>query len=205
MKKIYVLLISALCALTFCACNSGKAHSEEEFSELELVQWGEGNRHIYYNLEEMENDSEIIVIGSFIGDAEQEEAYIYDSHFEKDVLSFVISKNNIEVLNVIKGNVEIGSSVTITQMYGVVDNQLVTDSKLTPMLSGDTWIFFLTENTGSRKGTYRCTGDNDGRYPVKNFSYGKNALTDNEDLGVYNKEDFREDIYNEILEKYDLS
>lgn len=52
---------------------------------------------------------------------------------------------------------------------------------------------------------YFCTGDSDGRYPVKDFAYKRIALTENEDLGVFDEKDFKDEIYNEILEKYDLS
>lgn len=205
MKKCILdfLLISYI--LTSAACTGAPSGNTEEFSDLELAEWGESNRMVFGDLEQLEKHSDIIVVGTFNKDSEQEEIYQYDGHFEKDVLATVISTNSIEVSKVIKGDVNVGDTVPITQDYGVIDNQLVTTSELTPMLKGDTWIFFLSENTSEiRAGKYSCTGDNDGRYPLKNFSYRRIALTDNEDLGVYNKEDFREDIYSEILEKYDF-
>lgn len=205
MKKIISVLLAgilcSLCTLTLASCNESNSEHSEEFSGLEFQKFDEGNRIIYKNLENLENDSDLIVVGTFIGDAKQEEVYTYESHFEKEILSFVVSQNNIEISKVIKGDVSVGDEIVLKQLYGVIDDQFMTDSNLTPMLKEDTWLFFLSKNND---GAYYCTGDNDGRYPLKNFSYRRIALTDNEDLGVYNKEDFREDIYSEILEKYDF-
>lgn len=206
MKKIFsVFLIGVLCSLTFASCSGDYSKDTCDFSELEFSDWGETNRLFYTNLDDLEKDSEIIVIGTFTDDTKQEEIYQYNSHFQKDILATIISTNSIEVLNVIKGDVKAGDTIPVTQDYGISDNQFIAISRLTPMLKGDTWLFFLSENKSEiRKGKYSCTGDNDGRYPLENFSYRKTALTDNENLGVYNKEDFREDIYKDILEKYDL-
>lgn len=206
MKKIFLcFMFCSICALLFVSCSSDNVvQISEDFSEFEFTDWGEYNRLIYTNLEHLEKDSEIIVVGTFIAETEQEEIYQHNAHFGKDVLSTVISSNSIEVSKVIKGDVAVGDVVPITQDYGIVENQFLAISRLTPMLKGDSWIFFLSENKNLAVGKYSCTGDNDGRYPLKNFSYRRIALTDNEDLGVYDKEDFREDIYSEILEKYDF-
>lgn len=203
-KSISVFLIGIFCALTLSSCGNVSSVNNEEFSGLEFVDFGETNRLLFENLEYLEEYSEIIVVGTFIGDTEQEEIYQYDSHFGKDVLATVVSKNYIKVSKVIKGNVDIGDTVAITQRYGVVDDQFIAISRLTPMLKDDAWIFFLSENNEVGAGAYHCTGDNDGRYPLENFDYKKIALTDNENLGVFNKEDFREEIYKEILKKYDI-
>ncbi len=203
MKKIFfILLTGLLCTAILTSC-SGETitNAEEEFSGLELVEWGEGNSLSYFDLEDIEKDSDIIAIGKFTGDAVREEVYQYDDHFQKDILTFVKSKNAVEILKVFSGGIKVGDDVTVTQYYGAYETELVTDSKLTPMLKDDTWLFFLTQKDD---GTYYCTGDNAGRYPLKNANYRKIALTDNEDFGVYHKEDFREDIYTEILDKYDF-
>ena len=166
MKKYFLPILSIMYILTFTACTGKSLDNTEEFSDLELAEWGELNQMVYNDLEHLEKDSDIIVVGTFKEDSEQKEVFQYDSHFEKEVLSTVISTNYIEVSKVIKGSVNVGDAIPVTQDYGIVDNQLVTTSRLTPMLKGDTWIFFLSENTSElRAGKFRCTGDNDGRYP----------------------------------------
>ncbi|MBD5103544.1 MAG: hypothetical protein HDT47_01620 [Ruminococcaceae bacterium] len=197
-KFIVFLILSILILFTSC----GTAENTEEFSDLRLVKWGEGNRLEFFDLESLERCSEIVVVGTFIDDATQNVKYKYDDFFGKEILFTVKSLNTIEVTKAFKGDVDVGDTLQVAQEYAIVEDRLVTDSSLTPMMKGDTWLFFL--NKGNRDFCF-CTSDSDGRYPVKDFTYTRIALTENEDLGVYDKEDFKEEIYNEILEKYDLS
>lgn len=201
MKKVVSIILVAVISLMFSACSTASTDNND-FSGVELVEWGEVNRLKYFDLETIEKSSDVIVIGTFTDDARQEEKYLYDDHFYKDILIDVKSFNTIEVSQVLQGDVQVGDTLTVAQEYGVVDNRLLTYSELTPMMKGDTWIFFLYNNQQS--GIYYCSGDSDGRYPVKNCEYARIALTDNEDLGVYDKKSFNEDIYNELLEKYDF-
>lgn len=203
-KNIFILLIETMCVFLLASCSNADTANKELFSGYEFKKLDEGNRPVYNSLDELENECDIIVVGTFTGDARQDEVYTYEESFGKDVLSFIISQNDIEVSKVIKGNVKVGDKISVIQLYGTVDTKFMTNSNLTPMLKDDKWLFFLSESNGDYSGAYYCTGDNDGRYPLENFSYRKTALTDNENLGVYNKEDFREDIYKEILKKYDL-
>ncbi len=53
-------------------------------------------------------------------------------------------------------------------------------------------------------GLYWCTGDSDGRYPVSTVQNQSLKISEYSKLGVYNKEDFNDDIYNELVEKYDI-
>ncbi|MCM1299395.1 MAG: hypothetical protein NC203_06295 [Firmicutes bacterium] len=200
-KSFLILLIGVLYTAVLTSCGGDNVGDNEEFAGLKLVEWEEGNRLQYFDLEHIEKSSDLILIGKFTGDAVQEEIYQYDEHFQKDIVIFTKSKSTLEILKVYSGDVNEGDSITVTQYYGVYDDSLATDSKLTPMLKDDTWLFFLTADND---GTYYCTGDNDGRYPLQNTSYRKIALTDYEDLGVYRKEDFREDIYAEILKSYEF-
>ena len=199
MKKFLIafLTVSILTLFTSCAA----FENAEEFSDLELVKRGEGNRLEFFDLESLERCSEIVVVGTFIDDATQNVKYKYDDFFGREILFTVKSLNTIEVTKVFKGDVDVGSTLQIAQEYAIVEDRLVTDSNLTPMMNGDTWLFFL--NKGNRDFCF-CTSDSDGRYPVKDFTYTRIALTENEDLGVYDKEDFKEDIYKEILKKYDF-
>ena len=199
MKKIISIITACIiCILTLTACNT----TANDFSDLEVVRWGEGDRDIYSSLDMLEKYSNIIVVGTFIEDAVQEEEYRYNDYFKKDLLSWISSYNTIEVSKVIKGDVEVGDKITIIQGYGVVDDRLITLSDLTPMIKGDTWFFCLSCEEGSD--IYWVTGDSDGRYPVPNSKNRTLAISEYSDLGVYDEQNFKSDIYSEILEKYDI-
>ena len=200
MKKFVAVffILGILTLFTSCAA----ADETEEFSDLNFVQWGEGNRIQYFNLESLENNSELVVVGTFIEDSTQDVKYKYMDFFGKEVLFSVQSFNQIEITKVFKGDFNVGDTLTICQNYAVVEDRFVTESALTPMMKGDTWIFFLEPSQIGEYYYYVC--DSDGRYPVKDFTYKRIALTENEDLGVYDAKDFKEEIYNQILEKYDF-
>ncbi len=205
MKKSLFLIFSLACMFLLTSCSASAAdtgNEKEAFSDLELAKWGESDRAVYYTLDDLEKSSDAVIVGSFTEDAVQEEEYEYSDHFGKEILTNIRSFNTVEVKSVLKGSVKEGEKLKISQSYGVHDGQLLTISDLTPMAKGDTWIFFLS--TADDADFYWCTGDCDGRYPVKDFAYQRNALTENEDLGVFDKEDFNEEIYNEILEKYEF-
>lgn len=182
--------------------SSCSAADEEAYSGLEFVVFGEVNRLKLYDLDSLEESSDVIVEGTFVGNSDQELIYLSDEQVNNDTLMNIISYNNIEISKVIKGDVKVGDTLTIAQEYAVIENRFLTYSELTPMQEGDTWLFFLFNNDNS--GIYYCSGDSDGRYPIRNCVYSKVAFTENEDLGVYDKENFNEKIYAEILDKYDF-
>ncbi|MCH5205511.1 MAG: hypothetical protein J1F09_01075 [Oscillospiraceae bacterium] len=199
MKKIIsIITVCAACFLTLTACS----REPKEFEGLKFVKWGAGNRAEYYKLDDLENASVAVVVGTFVEDAEQKVQYQYNAAFSKEIVSWVNSYNTIEVSRVLKGDVEVGDNLKLTQLYAVVDGQLITMSDLTPMVKGDTWIFFLDCEEGSD--IYWVTGDSDGRYPVSSNTNKTLAITQYSNLGVYKKQNFKSGIYSEILEKYDI-
>lgn len=197
-KKTFIisLVISILTMFPSCA----PSEPEEAFTGLSFLSGGEADRFPFYDLETLERCSEIAVVGTFTEDSTQKLSYEYEEVFDKEILTFVQSFNYIEVKQVLKGNVSEGDRLKICQPYAVVDDQFISESALTPMMKGDTWIFFLGPSDNGEH--YFCTSDSDGRYPLKGSNYTRITFTDNEDLGVYDKSDFNEEIYNEILEKY---
>ena len=201
MKKIIAIIavLSACAALTACNKASENAHG---FDDIKLVRTGFTDRRVFEDLAALEDHVDLMVVGKFIDDSEQNERYRYSEFFGKDILYFVTSKNTIEVEKVLIGNANIGDTLQIVQEYGIVDGDLVTFSDLTPMQKGDEWLFFLTKD--SDLDVYYCVGDSDGRYPVPNAENEPMPLSDCPDLGVYDEQNFQRDIYNEILEKYDI-
>ena len=200
MKKIIISFLTLSILILFTSCSV--TEETEEFSNLNFVQWGEGNYLQFFDLESLENYSEIVVVGTFFEESTQEIKYKYMDIFDKEVLFSVKSFNEIEITKVFKGDVNVGDTLKIGQEYAVVEDRFVTESALTPMMKGDTWIFFLEPSDNGEY--YYCVSYSEGRYPVKDFVYTRIALTENEDLGVYDVKDFKEEIYNEILEKYDF-
>ena len=200
-KLISVITACIICALTFTACNT-PPEAVDDFSGVEFVRWGIVDRWVYDSLAELEKASTVVVVGTFLEDAVQNEQYHYSDFFGKDILSGIRSDNTIEVGKVLKGDVEVGDKLTVVQSYGVVDGRLISLSDLTPMVKGDTWLFFLEKSRSSD--IFWCVGDSDGRYPVPNSKNRTLAISDYSELGVYDEQNFKSGIYSEILEKYDI-
>ena len=158
-------IISAICACALCvsltACSQTSKEIPKDFSGIELLKWGESDRRVYDDLETLEESSDLVVVGTFIKDSVQDLDYHYSEFFGKEIIGNVHSMNTINVSRVIKGDIEEGDTVEIRQGYAVEDGQLITRSNLTPMVNGDTWVFFLS--TANDCGYYWCTGDSDGR------------------------------------------
>ncbi len=203
MKKLISVFAAIAACITLTACN-GTPETSNAFSDLELVRTGMSDRIVIEYLQTLEEYNDIAVVGEFIGNSESDITYTYSEHFGKDIITDVRSYNTIKVTNVLRGDVSVGDELTIGQSYGVADGKLITFSDLTPMVKGDEWIFFLNKEPDAD--IYWCCGDSDARYPTKNSAAhnGRLAFADSCQLGVYDEEDFNRDIYNEIVEKYDV-
>lgn len=134
--------------------------------------------------------------------------YEYRAFFEKEVITNIKSYNTIEVKQVLMGYVNVGDKLSTLQYSGIADGRFYSFSELTPMIKGDEWLFFLAKDDND---VYWVMCDSDGRYPTKNSASKnrrmtfKNAeLSDSYQLGVFDKEDFNQSIYDEIVEKYDV-
>ena len=199
MKKIISMIIVFAVCVTLTACSESTL--SDKYEGLDLVRW-QSDRPVYEDLAHLEEDSHLIVIGEFIEDDVQDADYQYDADFRKDLLINIKSTNTIRISKVFKGDVEEGDCVDIHQRYGITDGRLVSFSDLTPMQKGDEWLFFLRNSTDNNG--YWCACDTYGRYPVPNVENEPMPLSDSPDLGVYSEQNFQKDIYNEILEKYDI-
>lgn len=203
MKKIAALISAFILCVTLTACNSpSPSEIPDDFSGIELLRWGEVERQVYGTLEEIEEVCDLVVVGTFIEDSIQDLDYHYDDFFGKEIIGLVQSKNTIEVSQVLKGDAEPGDLLNISQGYAVENGKLISWSALTPMIKGDTWVFFLGELEGS--GEYACIGDSDGRYPVSTAQNQTLTVSEYSELGVYDRKDFKDRIYNELVEKYGI-
>lgn len=203
MKKYIKSILAGITSLCFLsACSTTEKVQETDYSKLEFVQL-EQNRITFDELSALEEASAMIIVGEIIDDPLTESETGYSEYFGKEIFDNIISYNKIKVKQVISGDVEVGDEVRIAQYCGVFEDQFITFSEMTPMLKGDTWIFFLKESSLTDR-LYWCTGDSDGRYPLKGTTYQRTGLPSKEDLGVYRRDSFKDNIYSELLEKYDL-
>ena len=196
MKK----LLSVIIALTICASLTACSNSDDKFAGLKLlpvlVDRGSPN-----DLEELEQDCDIAFVGEYIDDGVQESKSMYMEQFETDFVTEVSTTSTVKVKRVLIGDINTGDEVKVKLRYGIVKDQLISSTALTPMQKGDEWVFFLTLSSGGE--FYWHTYDSDGRYPTKNSPNNKiMPLAENSELGVYDKADFNEKIYNELVEKY---
>lgn len=108
----------------------------------------------------------------------------------------------MKISKVIKGDIKAGDEIEVSQLYVVEDGILSSFSKMTPMIKGDSWLFFLVKSKRDNADHYEHVGDYHGRYPIPGVT--NTALPYAFDNGTYVPVDFREDIYSEILEKYEF-
>lgn len=145
---------------------------------------------MYSDFQELQENSELIVIGQFIEDA---------------VEKGNASTNAFKITQLLKGSTE-DDVIQIYQRYTVnkSSKRIIAYSHLTPMENGSEWICFLIcSDSGD---TYYQAGDTMGRYPFREIDPDKlmNGEYSSKDLGVYQTEEFRYDIYSELLKEYDI-
>lgn len=198
-NKILAFVVFVFLSGLFTSCNQ----SSGIYSKLEFVHI-EADRITYYDLDSLENKSDLIIVGEIVDDPQTEPELTYSDDFNKEILTGMNSYSTVKVKKVFAGDIREGDEIRLGHRCGVYEDQFVAFSEMTPMLKGDSWIFFLMDPLDNSESCYYCTGDSDGRYPLKNASYCRTGLTEYEDLGVYRRDSFKDNIYNEILDKYDL-
>lgn len=145
----------------------------------------------YSDFKDLKEDSDLIVIGHFIEDAVEKSS----AH-----------TNAFEITQVLKGTAE-EDVIHIYQRYTVSrgSKRIVAYSHLTPMEKDSEWICFL-KCSNPEEGLYYHAGDTMGRYPFREIDQEKlmNGEYSSKDIGVYQAEDFRYDIYTDLLREYDI-
>lgn len=206
MKKI-LSLISALevcCALT--ACNSPKETEAKSLEDLEFVHIDADYMSLHNSFDDIEKNSELIVEGRFIDDEKVcYERYSYEDSIQKDVLVEIISSCPMKITKVLSGGTKVGDVVNVVQREGVFMDRFISQSPLTPMQKGDEWIFCLKRTKSENYDGYLCVGGASGRYPAKNSSNNKKTrFSKCSELGVYNKSDYNDEYYNQLVKKYGI-
>lgn len=147
----------------------------------------------------LEKASDIIVSGIFADDAHQ--ISDPDNYSESVEIGSLSSYNRLKIDKVIKGdgNIAQGDEIIIRQSYEIRGGKLVSESGLTPMIKGDSWIYCLSK---SEDGCfYETAGDSDSRYPLDDSQNRELSFAQNPE-GIYKKADYKENIHEIILERF---
>lgn len=147
---------------------------------------------VYSDFKDLEDHSDLVVIGRFIEDAVEKS----NAH-----------TNAFEITQVLKGSSE-SDVIRIYQRYTVRKNTMtiVAYSHLTPMENGSEWICFL-KRSNPEEPLYYHVGDTMGRYPLQELDQEqwRNGEYSAKEIGMYETQDFRYDVYQELLKEYDIS
>lgn len=218
MKKLLSIIASLTVCTVLTACsntinNIGENESRViEKRSLEGLQIVKSVDYLDYTVdrvktfEDLESFSSLIVIGEFTDNSSVcfRGTYFDDAH-QKEVEFQVVSSCPMKITKVLAGDAHVGDVVNVLQEEHISNGSFISRSKLTPMQMGDEWLFCLEYCADKRSdgNSYWCVGDSKGRYSTKNI--GSNEImcfSDSPELGVYNEDDFQEEFYNALLEKY---
>lgn len=203
MKKIIALICTLALCITLTACrgdSKGDGKSKLEGLEFTRAYACVDYLNVFNDFEALENASDLVVVGEFIGDSK----VCWDTFTNYDNLT---SSCLMKITKVLSGDAKVGQLINVLQNEGVLENEFVTGSQLTPMQKGDEWVFCLvySEAHAACCDGYYCLGDGDieGRFPTKNAdSNQKMCFSDYPELGVYDRANFNERFYSELVEKY---
>lgn len=117
----------------------------------------------YDTYSSLADDSLLIVSGTFTENAYQD--YDPAAKSAPNAETQLFSMNKLQINRVIKGEnfVSEGDFIYVVQPYSIYGNKMYTSSLLTPMVKGDTWIYFLKRYSNSDT-VYSPVGDSFGRY-----------------------------------------
>lgn len=194
-----------------------------DYSKLDMHYMGDNlpdfvSASKYKSYEELAEDSSLIVMGTFTDQSRQvaETNKIPDfvESISADYYNGFMSFNTLKVEKVLKGNGKAweGDEIVIAMPYTVGDYDPAEDeggfysfSQLTPMIMGDSWVYFLKDAPSYPEeiygyNAYCPVNDYEGRYPVPgrenaSFEYRENTN------GVVAPAVFNESVYSELEER----
>lgn len=178
-----------------------------DFSELELCNYAVVGRIPCLSLDELVDNSDLIVLGTFVDDARQNcptgnnEPSTDKVDGNDDVMDLYrdgASYNKLRIDKVFYGDIEAGEEIVICDDSYVTDGKLmyIASDTLTPMIKGEQWVYFLRKQSPEYGDCYFPLFT-EGRYPVP----GKEntfVLTGDSQHGVFDEKYFHEDIYEDV-------
>lgn len=133
-----------------------------DYSDLEVsVITGIDFVTFYNSYRDIALDSDLVVMGEFIGDARQDVSPDDTQAYNKMVSSY----NILKIETVLKGDLNERDQIVISDPYAVQGSKVTNcGTSLTPMLRGDRWVYFLRK--AGDGDYYTVVNDYQGRYPV---------------------------------------
>ena len=121
----------------------------------------------YDNYWDLLNDCDLAVVGEFIDepcqDIDPERPYPGEPRDPFGDYGYSFNCFRVDKVLTPDSSVKEGDELVIYQSYAIAGDSIVSHSKLTPMLKGDRWVYFLTYSESS--GIYSPYNDYMGRYP----------------------------------------
>ncbi len=166
-----------------------------DFSELELYDYAVVDRIPCLSFDELVDNSDLIVLGTFVDDARQDRPT--DGELKKYEAKVGSSYNKLRIDKVFYGDIEAGEEIVICDISYVTDGKLmcIASDTLTPMIKGEQWVYFLRKQSPEFGDCYQPLFT-EGRYPVPG-NENTFVLTDSQH-GVFDEKYFHEDIYADV-------
>ena len=181
-----------------------------EFKDFGGVACIEFIKH-YDTYRDLLSDCDLVVVGEFVDDPWQD--IDPDDYTEIQPLEFH-SYNRFKIDSILSAEglttAEQGTEIIIRQAYAVKGGSILSNSKLTPMLKGDRWVYFLEYS--EKTNTYYPLNDYMGRYPDPCYYQVLNRDPDTKDsanrilpamtnkYGLTDENDFNENIYRTLAD-----
>ncbi len=219
MKKLFLIFICLLLILIAVSCKeadtstapsaSTAADGVDIPSDIEIVNVAT-DRTIFDNLQQVEDDSTIIVEAITGKNLGQDVHTSYDYGFKKDIPDYGYTNWEVNVTKVYKGDVKAGDNLVLFQEYyiwtfGDGKKQLISSTSLKPAIKNKTYLLFLKYDD-HLKG-YWPVCDYEGMFAIPSDDIKEKAKTGQikqSDLDVYGSETLHNlvPIYSEVAEKY---
>lgn len=165
---------------------------EGDYGELERGGVIQGDNKVYSSYELLAELSDLVVSGKFTDIAHQTRPIEPSEDF--DFTHKYRSYNTFYIDKVLKGDKKTGDAIAITQPDIVYDGKIYY-YKMSPMICGDNWVYFLEE----RDGYYYPISELQGRYPLPDSN--NKVLKDCGKYGYYGDPVLYEDkVYEELVE-----
>lgn len=207
MKKAIILTFAFLFIILFASC---KANDNSDIPSDIEVAYLPAERQLFEDLEQVENNSSLIVEAVIKKNLGQEVSTHYDYEFQKELPGAGYTKWEIEVTKVYKGEVEAGDKLVLLQDYYIWEDpdskkQLVTLTSLKPAVKNKKYLLFLLYDDHLEG--YCAAGDYEGMFAIPTDEIKEKAAEGTlkqMDLDVYNYETlhYLVPIYCEVNHKY---
>lgn len=196
MKKIIAcfLALTILFASTSCSSNENGTKNEQSVENVTTkVIRSEIDVYIFDNAEALVEGVDLVVVGEHINNGDYAGG-----------IAVLRSESSLKITKVLKGDVNVGDTIKIRQLYGVENRDgvdtTIDSSDMLPMKKGDEWLYALTL---SDDGDYYWVYNVYGRFPVPPSNTSDANDFTAEQMGRYERNVQHDDYYNELVEMYD--